>query len=77
MCWRCTSGAGGPDSREIDAAIESAARERLGRWRVSRRSLLRAGLGLLAWPAAQVLQACATVPVTGRSQPSSSCANKR
>ncbi len=68
MCWRCTSGAGGPDSREIDAAIESAARERLGRWRVSRRSLLRAGLGLLAWPAAQVLQACATVPVTGRSQ---------
>ncbi|MBI2458813.1 MAG: M48 family metallopeptidase [candidate division NC10 bacterium] len=35
---------------------------------MSRRSLLRAGLGLLAWPAAQVLQACATVPVTGRSQ---------
>lgn len=68
MCWRCTSGAGGPDSREVDAAIESAARERLERWRVSRRSLLRASLGLLAWPAAQVLQACATVPVTGRSQ---------
>ncbi len=68
MCWRCASGAGGPNSREVDAAIEAAAREHPGRWRVSRRSLLRAGLGLLAWPAAQVLQACATVPVTGRSQ---------
>ena len=68
MCWCCASGAGGPDSREVDAAIEAAAREHPGRWRVSRRSLLRAGLGLLAWPAAQVLQACATVPVTGRSQ---------
>jgi len=35
---------------------------------MSRRSCLRAGLGLLAWPLAQALQACATVPVTGRSQ---------
>lgn len=68
MCWCCASGAGGSDNREVDAAIEAAAREHPGRWRVSRRSLLRAGLGLLAWPAAQVLQACATVPVTGRSQ---------
>ena len=37
------------------------------RW-VSRRTLLRTGLGLLAWPAAQTLQACVTVPVSGRSQ---------
>jgi metalloendopeptidase OMA1, mitochondrial len=35
---------------------------------LTRRSLLRAGLGLLALPAAHALQSCATVPVTGRSQ---------
>ena len=56
------------DIRAIDAAIEAAAQDRLRHWRVSRRTLLRTGLGLLAWPAAQGLQACATVPITGRSQ---------
>jgi hypothetical protein len=35
---------------------------------VSRRRILQAGLGLLALPATQLLQACATTPVTGRSQ---------
>jgi predicted Zn-dependent protease len=35
---------------------------------VSRRRILQAGLGLLALPATQILQACATAPVTGRSQ---------
>ncbi len=65
MCWQCDSIGNGEDRREIDAAIETAAQECLGRRRVSRRSLLRGGLGLLAWP---VVQACATVPVTGRSQ---------
>lgn len=45
-----------------------AAREHLTQWRVSRRTVLRASMGLLAWPAGQFLQACATVPVTGRSQ---------
>ena len=69
MCWRCTpSGKNNEDVRAIDAAIEAAAQDHLLRWRLSRRTLLRTGLGLLAWPAAQFLQACATVPVTGRSQ---------
>jgi predicted Zn-dependent protease len=35
---------------------------------VPRRRFLQAGLGLLVWPAAQFLQACATVAVSGRSQ---------
>jgi predicted Zn-dependent protease len=35
---------------------------------VSRRRILQAGLSLLTLPAAQVLQACATAPITGRSQ---------
>jgi predicted Zn-dependent protease len=69
VCWRCIpNGKFNEDARTIDAAIEAAAQDYLQRWRLSRRTLLRAGLGLLAWPAAQVLQACATVPVTGRSQ---------
>jgi len=69
VCRRCApNGTHNEDSRALDAAIEAAAQDQLGRWRLSRRTLLRTGLGLLAWPAAQVLQACATVPVTGRSQ---------
>jgi predicted Zn-dependent protease len=35
---------------------------------MSRRSLFRSGVALLALPAIQFLQACATVPITGRSQ---------
>ncbi len=63
MCWRCYQG--GPEDipDEIEAAIDDAARAQL-----SRRALLRAGLGALALPALQLLQSCATVPVTGRSQ---------
>ena len=69
VCWRCTpNGSGNEDVRALAAAIESAARDRLTHWHLSRRTALRAGLGLLAWPVAQALQACATVPVTGRSQ---------
>lgn len=68
MCWRCEPNRSDGDGREIDAAIETAARDHLTRWQVGRRTLLKAGVGLLAWPAAQFLQACATVPVTGRSQ---------
>lgn len=66
MCWRCASNENwNEDVRAVDAAIEAAAQDHRRRWRVSRRALLRAGLGLLAWPA---VQACAAVPVTGRSQ---------
>ena len=68
MCWRCDSHDKNEDDRAIDAALEEAVRTHLSRSPVSRRTLLRAGLGLLAMPAAQVLQSCATVPVTGRSQ---------
>ncbi len=67
MCWRCAPDRH-EDAGEIDAALDVAARDHLARWHVSRRTLLRGGLGLVAWPVAQVLQACATVPVTGRSQ---------
>jgi predicted Zn-dependent protease len=68
VCWRCEPDGGALEGREIDAAIEEAARHHLSRWRPDRRTVLRAGLGLLAVPAAQILQSCATVPVTGRSQ---------
>jgi metalloendopeptidase OMA1, mitochondrial len=68
VCWRCESAGGVQETREIDAAIQAAAQRRLAGWQPSRRSLLRAGLGILAWPAAAFLQSCATVPVTGRSQ---------
>jgi predicted Zn-dependent protease len=68
MCWRCGHTGRDESDREIEAAIDAAARDRLARWRVSRRTLLRTGLSLAAWPVAQALQACATVPVTGRSQ---------
>jgi predicted Zn-dependent protease len=68
MCWQCERGGGDLEGREIRAAIEDAARDQLARWRPDRRTLLRAGLGLLSFAAGQFLQACATVPVTGRSQ---------
>ncbi len=68
MCWRCGPTGWDESDREIEAAIEAAARDLLAGWRVSRRTLLWTGLGLAAWPVAQALQACATVPVTGRSQ---------
>jgi predicted Zn-dependent protease len=68
VCWRCDPDGGALEGREIDAAIEDAARDHLTRWRPDRRTLLWAGLGLLAVPAAPILQSCATVPVTGRSQ---------
>jgi len=69
VCWRCTpSGKNNEDVRAIDAAIEAAAQDHLRCWCLSRRALVRTGLGLLALPAAQVIQACVTVPVTGRSQ---------
>jgi predicted Zn-dependent protease len=48
--------------------MEEAARAHLARWRQERRAILRAFLGLLSFPTAQFLQACASVPVTGRSQ---------
>jgi len=68
MCWRCDPNGGDLEVREIRAAIEKAARDHIARWHPDRRTVLRAGLGLLAIPAAQFLQSCATVPVTGRSQ---------
>jgi predicted Zn-dependent protease len=52
----------------MEAALTKVAQDRIEEWGLTRRSLLRAAAGLLAWPAAQLLQACATVPVTGRSQ---------
>lgn len=68
MCWRCAPDGRDADARAIDAAIEAAARAFFRPRRIARRAVLRAGLTLLAGPAAQLIQACATVPVTGRSQ---------
>jgi predicted Zn-dependent protease len=61
MCRHCD--AGSEDGRQLGQIIAAA-----GRARLSRRRVLRALGGLLALPAGQMLQACATVPVTGRSQ---------
>jgi predicted Zn-dependent protease len=61
-------GEGGAAGREVDAALGAAARDHLAGRRWDRRTLLQAALGLLAWPVAQLVQSCATVPVTGRSQ---------
>lgn len=63
MCWQC--GTGGEDARSIEDAINDAAKRQLG---VSRRALLRGAAAALTLPAAQILQGCATVPITGRSQ---------
>ncbi len=60
MCWRCNPRAGGGDGRAVAAALREN--------RVSRRRILKVGLGLLALPATGILQACATTPITGRSQ---------
>lgn len=68
MCWRCNPQGRNADGRAIDGALEAAFREHRLRTPLTRRSILRAGLGLLALPAAHALQSCATVPVTGRSQ---------
>jgi predicted Zn-dependent protease len=67
VCWRCDRNGGSEDCRALDRALEASARDVLDS-PASRRRILQAGLGLLALPVAQMLQACATVPVTGRSQ---------
>ena len=67
MCWRCDRNGGSEDCRALDRALDASARDVLDS-PASRRRILQAGLGLLALPVAQMLQACATVPVTGRSQ---------
>lgn len=68
MCWRCDPRAAGKDGQAIEAAIQRSAHKVLWENRLSRRRILQAGLGLLALPATQILQACATTPITGRSQ---------
>jgi predicted Zn-dependent protease len=67
VCWRCDPNGGSEDCRALDRALDASARDVLSS-PASRRRILQAGLGLLALPVAQMLQACATVPVTGRSQ---------
>jgi predicted Zn-dependent protease len=67
VCWRCDRNGGSEDCRALDRALDASARDVLDS-PASRRRILQAGLGLLALPVAQMLQACATVPVTGRSQ---------
>ena len=68
MCWRCDPRAAGEDGQAIEEAIQNAARKVLWDNPLSRRRILQAGLSLLALPATQILQACATVPITSRSQ---------
>jgi len=64
MCRQCTPNNDGDDCRALDRAVEASARDLLQRNPMSRRRILQAGLGLLALPVAQMLQACATVPIT-------------
>lgn len=68
MCWQCDPRAGGEDGQAIEGAIQRLAHKVLWDNRLSRRRILQAGLGLLALPASQLVQACATTPITGRSQ---------
>jgi len=68
MCWRCDPEAAGEDGKAFEAAMQRSAHKVLWDDRLSRRRILQAGLGLLALPATQILQACATTPITGRSQ---------
>jgi metalloendopeptidase OMA1, mitochondrial len=68
MCWRCDPRAAGEDGKAFEAAMQRSAHKVLWDNRLSRRRILQAGLGLLALPATQILQACATTPITGRSQ---------
>jgi predicted Zn-dependent protease len=68
MCWRCNPHGGGKDARALEEALQESAQKVLWENGVSRRRILQAGLGLLALPATQLLQACATTPITGRSQ---------
>lgn len=68
MCWRCGSGPGNPEAREIEVLLEAQVREHLAGRGLRRRDLLRLAAGALALPAVQVLEGCATVPVSGRSQ---------
>jgi len=68
MCWRCDPNGGSADSRAFEEAIQASAQKVLWDDGVSRRRILQAGLSLLALPATQLLQACATTPITGRSQ---------
>ena len=67
MCWRCDPHGSGGDCRAIDEAMQASARRVLDEG-VTRRRILQAGLGLATLPATQLLQACATTPITGRSQ---------
>ncbi len=68
MCWRCNPKGGGQDARALEDALQESAQKVLWENGVSRRRILQAGLGLLALPATQLVQACATTPITGRSQ---------
>jgi len=68
MCWRCKPKGGGQDARALEDALQESAQKVLWENGVSRRRILQAGLGLLALPATQLVQACATTPITGRSQ---------
>jgi predicted Zn-dependent protease len=68
MCWQCDPTGDNEDGRTLEAALRASAREILWDSPFPRRRILQAGLGLLMLPATQALQACATTPVTGRSQ---------
>jgi metalloendopeptidase OMA1, mitochondrial len=68
MCWRCSPNGGGKDARALEGALQESAQKVLWDNWVSRRRILQAGLALLALPASQIVQACATAPITGRSQ---------
>lgn len=68
MCWRCDPRTAGEDGLAIETALQRSAQKVLWDDRLTRRRILQAGVGLLSFSATQFLQACATTPITGRSQ---------
>jgi predicted Zn-dependent protease len=68
MCRHCNPSRGTTDPDPLDDRLAAAAVERIGPAEICRRLLLKGGLALLALPGAQLLQGCAAVPITGRSQ---------
>jgi predicted Zn-dependent protease len=68
MCWRCDPRTAGEDGLAIETALQRSAQKVLWDDRLTRRRILQAGVGLLSFSATQILQACATTPITGRSQ---------
>lgn len=68
MCWRCHPPGGNEDEQAIDRAIQVSANRLVRDNPVSRRRILQAAAAVAALPLTEWIQACTSVPITGRSQ---------